>query len=76
MHSQIKLNESIISESQSKIVNLPMRPGEIPGAVVKANTSTLKLVDMDSKDLVNLDKGMQLTVDYFKKYLNENPVSG
>jgi nucleoside-diphosphate-sugar epimerase len=60
-----------ISGSQSKIVNLPMRPGEIPGAVVKADTSTLKLVDMDPKDLVGLPVGMQLTVDYFKEYLNE-----
>lgn len=58
------------SGSQSKIVNLPMRPGEIPGAVVKADTNTLKLVGMDPKDLVSLPVGMQLTIDYFKDYLN------
>lgn len=65
--------ESIIaiSGSKSKIVNLPMRPGEIPGAVVSADTSTLKLVDMDPKDLVDLSTGMQLTVDYFKEYLDK-----
>ena len=47
-----------------------MRPGEIAGAVVKADTSTLKLVDIDPKDLVSLPVGMQLTIDYFKEYLD------
>ena len=67
-----KVAELIISlsGSQSKIVNLPMRPGEIAGAVVKADTSTLKLVDIDPKDLVSLPVGMQLTIDYFKEYLD------
>jgi len=63
-----------ISGSQSRIVNLPMRPGEIPGAIVKADTSTLKLVDMDPKNLVELEVGMKLTIDYFKRYLNKNKV--
>lgn len=60
-----------ISNSTSKIVHLPMRPGEIPGSTVKADTSTLKLVDMDPDHLVPLEEGMQNTVSYFIQYLQK-----
>lgn len=59
-----------LTDSESELVNLPMRPGEIPGAVVKADTSTLALVDMDPKTLVSLEEGMIKTIDYFKEYLS------
>ena len=59
-----------LTDSESELVNLPMRPGEIPGAVVKADTSTLALVDMDPKTLVPLEEGMTKTIDYFKEYLS------
>lgn len=59
-----------LSGSSSEIVNLPMRPGEIPGAVVAANTKSLALVGLTPDDLMPLERGMQETIDYFRDYLN------
>jgi len=59
-----------LSGSSSKIKHLPMRPGEIPNAVVSADTNTLKHVGINPKDLVKLDTGMLKTIEYFKDYLN------
>lgn len=56
-----------LTDSFSRIVHLPMRPGEIPGATVKANTDTLKRVGMTPADLMPLAQGMEQTVDYFRK---------
>lgn len=56
-----------LSNSSSEIKNLPMRPGEIPNAVVAANTETLKYVDMDPKDLKTLEDGMSETIEWFKE---------
>jgi UDP-glucose 4-epimerase len=58
--------------SNSKIVHLPMRPGEIPNAVVSADCSTLKHIGMESKELIDLNLGMAYTVKYFREYLSEN----
>lgn len=62
-----------ISGSQSKIVNLPMRPGEIAGAEVMADTSTLKFVGMSTEELVPLEDGMAKTVEYFYQELSTHP---
>ena len=51
--------------SSSEIINLPMRPGEIPGATVSADVKTLSLVDMAADDLVPVDIGLAQTVAYF-----------
>ena len=48
-----------------------MRPGENVGDVVKADPSTLALVDMSADDLVTLEDGMAKTVEYFREYLKE-----
>jgi UDP-glucose 4-epimerase len=48
------------------IVDLPMRPGEREGDVVKANPSTLYQINMDPLSLVPLDVGMRETVNWFK----------
>lgn len=56
-------------DSSSKIVNLPMRPGEIPNSVVSADVSTLKLVDMPILELIPLEYGLRKTVDYFRRIL-------
>ena len=58
-----------LSGSNSNIVNLPMRPGEIPGATVCADVDTLKHVDMTEADLMPLEQGMQQTIDHFRKLL-------
>ena len=51
-----------------ELKHLPMRPGEIPGARVTADTSTLSLVGIDPDELVSLDEGMQDTVGWFIKH--------
>ena len=58
-----------IADSKSKIVHLPMRPGEIPASVVKADTSTLNQIGMSPDDMVDLDTGMRKTVEYFKSVM-------
>ena len=61
-----------LSNSTSKIKHLPMRPGEIPGSTVVADTDTLDIIGMNPDDFVSLEEGMQKTVDYFRKYLIES----
>lgn len=51
--------------SGDQITYLPMRPGEIPGARVTADTSTLDLVGLDAKDLVPLTGGIRETVRWY-----------
>lgn len=59
-----------LSQSSSKIVHLPMRPGETPNSVVKANTETLRYVGMSPKDLMPLDYGMSTTIGYYRNLLS------
>ena len=47
------------------IKHLPMRPGEVPNAVVRADTSTLQQISMTAADFVPLDEGIRRTVDYY-----------
>jgi UDP-glucose 4-epimerase len=47
------------------ITDLPMRPGEQPGAVVSANPQTLRSVGIDPASLVRLEDGMARTVSWF-----------
>ena len=48
-----------------KIEHLPMRPGEVPNAVVSADTSTLAQIGMTAADFISLDEGIRRTVDYY-----------
>lgn len=63
---------NIASEINGKppveIVNLPMRPGEIPNSVVSANVKTLDLIGMSPEELFPIEKGMEMTVEYFYGY--------
>lgn len=61
-----------LSGSASEIKCLPMRPGELPGAVVKADIDTLKLVDMSADDLMPLREGMKKTLAYFVPIVYES----
>ncbi|MFF8482305.1 NAD-dependent epimerase/dehydratase family protein [Streptomyces antibioticus] len=47
------------------IVHLPMRPGEVPNAVVKSDTTTLQQIGMTVADFVPLEDGIARTVDYY-----------
>jgi UDP-glucose 4-epimerase len=49
-----------------EVKHLPMRPGEIPGAHVTADTSTLALVGIDPSSLVPLEQGIAETVAWFR----------
>jgi UDP-glucose 4-epimerase len=60
-----------LTGSQSKIVNLPMRPGETENSIVSANTDSLKHVDMTEESLTQLIPGMQQTIEHFKQLLNK-----
>lgn len=58
-------------ESTSEVAHLPMRPGETPGVVVKADTSTL--VDLVPYGIlpeafVRLERGMVETVDWYQRH--------
>lgn len=48
-----------------EITHLPMRPGEIPNAVVSSDTETLKQIGLDAADFVPLEEGIRRTVGYF-----------
>lgn len=47
------------------IKHLPMRPGEVPNAVVSSDTTTLQQIGMTAKDFVPLDEGIHHTVRYY-----------
>ena len=61
-----------LSGSKSDLVDLPMRPGEIPNAVVAADTVTLDLVGMNPDDMVDLETGMTRTIEYFRELKDAN----
>ena len=50
------------------LTHLPMRPGEIPGAQVTADTSTLPLVDMGANSLVTLEEGISHVVRWYAEH--------
>lgn len=50
------------------IEHLPMRPGEIPGSRVSADTSTLALVDMSPEQLIPFRTGIAQTVAWYAEH--------
>jgi len=60
-----------LADSKSKIVHLPMRPGEIPGATVVADCKTLEYINMDPNNFTTLEEGMFNTIEYYREYLNK-----
>lgn len=51
-----------------ELVHLPMRPGETPNAVVRADVSTLAHAGIDPTEFVSLENGISRTVDYYTEY--------
>lgn len=47
------------------LVHLPMRPGEVPGAVVRSDTSTLEPLGIDARNFVSLEEGIRRTVEWY-----------
>lgn len=54
------------------ILDLPMRPGELAGAVVSADCETLHGVGIDPASLVPLSVGLERTIDWFIGALGEH----
>jgi UDP-glucose 4-epimerase len=50
------------------VVHLPMRPGEVPNAVVSANTETLKQIEVDPTQFMPLQDGIRATVCYYAEH--------
>lgn len=48
------------------ITHLPMRPGEVPNSVTRANTDTLVDLDISAHEFVPLEEGIAKTVKYFR----------
>ncbi|MFF4346823.1 NAD-dependent epimerase/dehydratase family protein [Streptomyces sp. NPDC001530] len=55
----------ITGREPAAIKHLPMRPGEVPNAVVSSDTSTLQQIGMTAADFVPLDEGIHHTVRYY-----------
>lgn len=47
------------------ITHLPMRPGEVPNAVVRSDVSTLEPLGIDANGFVSLEEGVKRTVTWF-----------
>lgn len=50
------------------ITHLPMRPGEVPNAVVSSDTATLAQIGMTAADFVTLEDGIARTVDHYAQH--------
>jgi UDP-glucose 4-epimerase len=61
-----------LTGSESEIVHLPMRPGEIPGATVSADVETLKQIGLDADEFTNLKDGLSKTIHYYEQYVRSN----
>lgn len=65
-----------VTGSKSRIVNLPMRPGEVPNAVVSADLGALELLlkeyGVDAQQFIPLREGIARTIDYYTEYLRDN----
>lgn len=55
----------ITGRLEVEVTHLPMRPGEVPGAVVRSDTSTLQPLGIDPERFVDLEEGVRRTVRWF-----------
>lgn len=52
--------------SRSKIIHVPMRPGEIPNSVVKADTKNLERLGVKVSSLTSMEEGIRESVEWYK----------
>ena len=52
--------------SSHDVEMLPMRPGEPPASVVKADINTMRVINLDPHRFTPLDEGIAQTVDYYR----------
>jgi len=67
-HAVIK-EAAVITGKPVDYVHLPMRPGEDLNSVVLGDPTTLSYVGMDPNELIPLEVGARLAVEYFATYL-------
>lgn len=56
---------SNVTGTASEIVHLPMRPGEVPNAIVCADTSTLDQIGFNAEEFLSVEEGLERTVQWF-----------
>lgn len=59
---------------EGRIEHLPLRAGETPGAVVRANTDTHAAIYPNGKRLMSLDEGTRQTVQYYRSVFKNSAV--
>lgn len=67
-HAVIK-EAAVITGKPVDYVHLPMRPGEDLNSIVLGDPTTLSYVGMDPNELIPLEVGARLAVEYFATYL-------
>lgn len=58
-----------MTNSSSKINHVPMRPGEIPDSIVKANLEILEKLGFDISSFTPLPEGVQKTIEWHRSQL-------
>lgn len=61
----VKYAAELTGNDPVEITHLPMRPGEVPGAVVRSDTSTLEPLGIDANGFVPLEEGVRRTVEWY-----------
>lgn len=56
--------------SKSKIIHVPMRPGEIADSIVKANVENLKKLGINPSGLMSLREGVSKTIEWYRDRLS------
>lgn len=56
-------------DTESKIVHIPLRAGETPGAVVKANVTTQYALYPEGREFIGLGVGVGRAVEYYRKQI-------
>lgn len=74
----VKEVAGIVADEAAKVTgkrvdirHLPMRQGEDPNSVVIADPQTLRKIDYDPEGMMPLQVGLQMTVEYYARYLAE-----
>ncbi len=72
-NSVIQIAELVIelTRSRSKIVNLPMRPGEAPGESVTASVESMNAAGIFPEDFTRIRDGLKRTVDYYRRVVSK-----
>lgn len=55
----------ITGRPEVEVTHLPMRPGEVPGAVVRSDTNSLRPLGVDPEKFTDLEEGVSRTVRWF-----------